>query len=77
MLVQPSQPQRWFQWLKETLLFGQEPSGELLAILLVYFVQGVLGLARLAISFFFKDELGLSPGGSGGIDGCGCAALGH
>ncbi|WJI25258.1 folate/biopterin family MFS transporter [Thermosynechococcus sp. B0] len=61
MLVQPSQPQRWFQWLKETLLFGQEPSGELLAILLVYFVQGVLGLARLAISFFFKDELGLSP----------------
>ncbi|MFN4279075.1 folate/biopterin family MFS transporter [Thermosynechococcus sp.] len=61
MLVQPSQPQGWFQWLKETLLFGQEPSGELLAILLVYFVQGVLGLARLAISFFFKDELGLSP----------------
>lgn len=61
MLVQPSQPQRWLQWLKETLLFGQEPSGELFAILLVYFVQGVLGLARLAISFFFKDELGLSP----------------
>ncbi|BAC07569.1 folate/biopterin family MFS transporter [Thermosynechococcus vestitus] len=61
MLVQPSQPQRWLRGLKETLLFGQEPSGELLAILLVYFVQGVLGLARLAISFFFKDELGLSP----------------
>jgi len=61
MLVQPSQPQRGLQWLQKTLLFGQEPSGELLAILLVYFVQGVLGLARLAISFFFKDELGLSP----------------
>ncbi|WP_448533773.1 folate/biopterin family MFS transporter [Parathermosynechococcus lividus] len=61
MLVQPSQRQRWFQWLQKTLLFGQDPSGELFAILLVYFVQGVLGLARLAISFFFKDELGLSP----------------
>lgn len=61
MLVHPLQPKHWFQWLQKTLLFGQEPSGELLAILLVYFVQGVLGLARLAISFFFKDELGLSP----------------
>jgi len=49
------------QSLKQTLLFGQEPSAELIAILLVYFVQGILGLARLAISFFLKDELGLSP----------------
>jgi folate/biopterin transporter len=47
--------------LKNTLLFGQEPSWELFAILLVYFVQGILGLARLAVSFFLKDELGLSP----------------
>jgi folate/biopterin transporter len=27
----------------------------------VYFVQGILGLARLAVSFFLKDDLGLSP----------------
>lgn len=47
--------------LKQTLLFGQEPSWELFAILVVYFVQGILGLARLATSFFLKDELGLSP----------------
>ncbi|MEO1209429.1 MAG: folate/biopterin family MFS transporter [Cyanobacteria bacterium J06638_20] len=47
-------------WLKR-VLFGNEPTPELLAILLVYFVQGILGLARLAISFFLKDELGLSP----------------
>lgn len=47
--------------LKRSVFFDQEPSLELLAILLVYFVQGVLGLARLAISFFLKDELGLSP----------------
>ncbi|MBD2035420.1 folate/biopterin family MFS transporter [Leptolyngbya sp. FACHB-321] len=45
----------------EKVFFGNEPSAELIAILLVYFVQGILGLARLAVSFFLKDELGLSP----------------
>ncbi len=34
---------------------------ELAAIALVYFGQGALGLAQLAVSFFLKDELGLSP----------------
>jgi len=38
------------------------PRAELLAIVVVYFVQGALGLARLALSFFLKDDLGLSPG---------------
>lgn len=33
----------------------------MVAILAVYFVQGAVGLARLATSFFFKDQLGLSP----------------
>jgi folate/biopterin transporter len=47
--------------LQEKLLFGNEPTPELIAILTVYFVQGILGLARLAISFFLKDDLGLSP----------------
>lgn len=47
--------------LQHTVFFGQEPTLELVAILLVYFVQGILGLARLAVSFFLKDELGLSP----------------
>jgi hypothetical protein len=42
--------------LTEKIFFGHEPSAELLAILLVYFVQGIVGLARLAISFFLKDE---------------------
>ncbi len=45
----------------EKVLFGNKPSPELAAILLVYFVQGILGLARLAVSFFLKDDLGLSP----------------
>jgi folate/biopterin transporter len=45
----------------DKVLLGHEPTAELVAILLVYFVQGILGLARLAISFFLKDELGLNP----------------
>jgi folate/biopterin transporter len=49
------------QAVKQKLLFGNEPSPEVIAILLVYFVQGILGLARLAVSFFLKDELGLGP----------------
>ena len=48
-------------FLTEKVFFGNEPSPELMAILLVYFVQGILGLARLAVSFFLKDDLSLSP----------------
>ncbi|MBE9216827.1 folate/biopterin family MFS transporter [Plectonema cf. radiosum LEGE 06105] len=61
MLVSSSS---WFkikQLIKERILFGNEPTAELFAILTVYFVQGILGLSRLAVSFFLKDELGLSP----------------
>ncbi|MDB9528848.1 folate/biopterin family MFS transporter [Oscillatoria sp. CS-180] len=49
------------QFVERRVLFGQELSLELAAILLVYFVQGILGLARLAVSFFLKDDLGLTP----------------
>lgn len=48
-------------FLKRTVFWGNEPTPELIAILVVYFVQGILGLARLAISFFLKDELGMTP----------------
>ncbi|MFN3927394.1 MAG: folate/biopterin family MFS transporter [Pseudanabaenaceae cyanobacterium] len=34
---------------------------ELVAIALIYFVQGALGLSQLAVSFFLKDDLHLSP----------------
>ncbi|CAM9540401.1 unnamed protein product, partial [Sphacelaria rigidula] len=34
---------------------------DIVAILVVYFVQGALGLARLATTFFLKDELQLPP----------------
>ncbi|MBV8883364.1 MAG: folate/biopterin family MFS transporter [Chroococcidiopsidaceae cyanobacterium CP_BM_RX_35] len=51
------------------LFFGHDPTPELIAILLVYFVQGILGLARLAVSFFLKDELALSPAGVSALFG--------
>lgn len=49
------------QFLENRILLGRSLSTELTAILLVYFVQGILGLARLAVSFFLKDDLALSP----------------
>ena len=49
------------QFLEQRILLGRPLTTELTAILLVYFVQGILGLARLAVSFFLKDDLGLSP----------------
>ena len=47
--------------IERKILFGNKATPELIAILLVYFVQGILGLARLAVSFFLKDELFLTP----------------
>ena len=49
------------KFIQDKILFGNEPTPELFAILTVYFVQGILGLARLAVSFFLKDSLGLTP----------------
>lgn len=40
---------------------GVPVTPEVAAIVLVYFVQGILGLSRLAKDFFVKDELGLDP----------------
>ena len=61
MLISPSGLSKVKNSVREKILFGNEPSAELVAILTVYFVQGILGLARLAVSFFLKDELLLSP----------------
>jgi folate/biopterin transporter len=61
MLVSSSSLSKVKDSVKEKIFFGNEPSAELIAILTVYFVQGILGLARLAVSFFLKDELRLSP----------------
>ncbi|MEM6450864.1 MAG: folate/biopterin family MFS transporter [Cyanobacteria bacterium P01_D01_bin.105] len=48
-------------FIEKRILMGQPLTLELSAILLVYFVQGILGLARLAVSFFLKDDIALSP----------------
>jgi len=41
--------------------YGVELSPDNVAVAMVYFVQGVLGLARLAVSFYLKDDLHLDP----------------
>ena len=55
--------------IKEKIFLDNQPNPELIAILTVYFIQGVLGLARLAMSFFLKDDLGLSPAEVSAITG--------
>ncbi|WP_341525438.1 folate/biopterin family MFS transporter [Nostoc sp. UHCC 0302] len=61
MLVHSSGLSKVKDSVTEKIFLGNEPNAELIAILTVYFVQGILGLARLAISFFLKDELMLTP----------------
>ena len=57
--------------LTKKIFFGKEPTPELIAISLIYFVQGILGLASLAVSFFLKDDLGLSPAAASALLGIG------
>jgi folate/biopterin transporter len=61
MFVSPSGLSQIKESVVEKLFFGHQPTPELIGILSVYIVQGILGLARLAISFFLKDDLALSP----------------
>ena len=53
----------WMRMANEVVIkgIGVQLSADVVAISLVYFVQGVLGLSRLAVSFFLKDELKLDP----------------
>ena len=60
-MAETLEPQSIKHFLEKRILLGRPLTTELTAILLVYFVQGILGLARLAVSFFLKDDLGLSP----------------
>lgn len=41
--------------------FGVDLTPDNVAVAMVYFVQGVLGLAKLAVSFYLKDDLHLDP----------------
>ncbi|KAL5541546.1 hypothetical protein UlMin_009256 [Ulmus minor] len=49
--------------------FGVDLSPDNIAVAMVYFVQGVLGLARLAVSFYLKDDLHLDPAETAVITG--------
>ncbi|PZO36672.1 MAG: folate/biopterin family MFS transporter [Pseudanabaena frigida] len=46
-------------WLKSLRNRSFDP--ELGAIAVIYFVQGAMAISQLAVSFFLKDDLGLSP----------------
>jgi len=61
MLIHSSGLSKVKDSVTEKIFLGNQPNAELIAILTVYFVQGILGLSRLAVSFFLKDELLLSP----------------
>ncbi|KAK4757667.1 hypothetical protein SAY87_018968 [Trapa incisa] len=50
-------------------LFGVDLSPDNIAVAMVYFVQGVLGLSRLAVSFYLKDDLHLDPAETAVISG--------
>ncbi|XP_021291750.1 folate-biopterin transporter 1, chloroplastic isoform X1 [Herrania umbratica] len=49
--------------------FGVDLSPDNVAVAMVYFVQGVLGLSRLAVSFYLKDDLHLDPAETAVISG--------
>lgn len=55
--------------LQQSLLFGMEPSWEIFAIMTIYFVEGALGLARLAQTFLLKDELHFGPAEMSALSG--------
>lgn len=47
--------------LRSISCFGVDLTPDNIAVAMVYFVQGVLGLSRLAVSFYLKDDLHLDP----------------
>ncbi|XP_058193268.1 folate-biopterin transporter 1, chloroplastic [Rhododendron vialii] len=49
--------------------FGVDLTPDNIAVAMVYFVQGVLGLSRLAVSFYLKDDLHLDPAETAVISG--------
>jgi BT1 family len=75
-------------WLRNHLSINGIPvTPETLAIITIYFVEGALGLARLAQSFLLKDELHLGPAELSALSGLvilpwtikplyGCGAIG-
>eukprot|EP00977_Amphora_coffeiformis_P011580 scaffold2782_cov182-Amphora_coffeaeformis.AAC.10 len=57
------------EWLEKNVFLGIKFTPEVAAIVTVYFVQGALGLARLAKTYLLKDELSLGPAELGALTG--------
>lgn len=57
------------QSIENSLNLKTYNSPETIAILSVYFVQGALGLSRLAVSYFLKDDLHLLPADAAALMG--------
>eukprot|EP00815_Leptocylindrus_aporus_P011037 CAMPEP_0116075010 /NCGR_PEP_ID=MMETSP0322-20121206/16368_1 /TAXON_ID=163516 /ORGANISM="Leptocylindrus danicus var. apora, Strain B651" /LENGTH=600 /DNA_ID=CAMNT_0003564963 /DNA_START=85 /DNA_END=1888 /DNA_ORIENTATION=+ len=57
------------QFVQEKIMLGITPTPEIIAIMTIYFVQGALGLARLAQTFLLKDELHLGPAEMSALSG--------
>ncbi|VVB07443.1 unnamed protein product [Arabis nemorensis] len=64
-----TQPRKGRNLTNRNKIFGVELSPDNVAVAMVYFVQGVLGLARLAVSFYLKDDLHLDPAETAVITG--------
>ena len=64
-----SSPSTFIDQMKEKLFLGITPTPEITAIMTVYFVEGALGLARLAQTFLLKDELQLGPAEMSALSG--------
>ncbi|KAK9146634.1 hypothetical protein Sjap_006537 [Stephania japonica] len=56
-------------YINSLTCFGVELSPDNVAVAMVYFVQGVLGLSRLAVSFYLKDDLHLDPAETAVVSG--------
>jgi folate/biopterin transporter len=57
------------QWVRDSIFLGIDPSPDIVAIATIYFVEGALGLARLAQTYLLKDELHLGPAGLSALTG--------
>lgn len=64
-----SVPQKNKYSLSSISFYGVDLTPDNIAVAMVYFVQGVLGLARLAVSFYLKDDLHLDPAETAVISG--------
>ena len=70
--TEPSKSDQTIQWLsglKDSLFLGISPTPAILTIMTIYFVEGALGLARLAETYLLKDELHLGPAEASALGG--------